>query len=511
MSKNVKSKLAKVPAKRKGKYQMPDPIPGGVILTDLTKKQWKVGPSIGKGGFGEIYSATEVSTGKNAFVVKIEPKENGPLFVEMHFFMKVCKGEDIEKWKISRKLKFLGLPQFVGNGSYVHKDKPYRFVVMEKLGSNLESKLKENNGVLPSDFIFKIALQIIDALEYIHSKGYVHADIKAGNLLMGLKKGTEDKVYLVDFGLASKYSTDFKPDPKCAHNGTIEFTSRDAHVGATTRRGDLEILAFNMLRWFTSRLPWEDKLSNCSYVQQQKLDYMKNIPGLMNKCFGSHTIPESLSKYFQYVAQMTPTVEPDYDLCRNIFQDGLKASAVRSRTTPKKQLPNSKKEQQNIRSSEEEVNGEAPSRLERKRKSPYKGRSEKELKVVNSVDNIENGEANNPENISTVKVNDQNKKKGAETVSIDSVASNSRKHVTKTVKKEESLPQTVMRSANSPSTRPVRNVKKPVNGYMDETISFGESEDSDVVYSPPRTPRKKGLKRMSDDTYSPSRKFRSKK
>jgi vaccinia related kinase len=39
-------------------------------------------------------------------------------------------------------------------------------------------------------------------------------------------------VYLVDFGLASHYSQkEYKPDPKKAHNGTIEYTSRDAHVG----------------------------------------------------------------------------------------------------------------------------------------------------------------------------------------------------------------------------------------------------------------------------------------
>lgn len=75
----------------------------------------------------------------------------------------------------------------------------------------------------------------IDVLQYIHSKTYVHADIKGGNLLLGLQKGTENQVYLVDFGLASHYSQkEYKPDPKRAHNGTIEYTSRDAHIGGDT-------------------------------------------------------------------------------------------------------------------------------------------------------------------------------------------------------------------------------------------------------------------------------------
>jgi len=46
------------------------------------------------------------------------------------------------------------------------------------------------------------------------------------------------QVYLVDYGLAHKYSPDsvhkaYKEDPKKAHDGTIEFTSRDAHKGVS--------------------------------------------------------------------------------------------------------------------------------------------------------------------------------------------------------------------------------------------------------------------------------------
>ena len=43
-------------------------------------------------------------------------------------------------------------------------------------------------------------------------------------------------MYLVDYGLATKYQPDgkhreYKEDPKKAHDGTIEFTSIDAHKG----------------------------------------------------------------------------------------------------------------------------------------------------------------------------------------------------------------------------------------------------------------------------------------
>jgi vaccinia related kinase len=35
--------------------RLPDPIREGELLTDITKNQWKLGRSVGVGGFGEIY------------------------------------------------------------------------------------------------------------------------------------------------------------------------------------------------------------------------------------------------------------------------------------------------------------------------------------------------------------------------------------------------------------------------------------------------------------------------
>lgn len=37
-------------------YKMPEPIPQGFVVKDAPrKKEWQIGTSIGKGGFGEIY------------------------------------------------------------------------------------------------------------------------------------------------------------------------------------------------------------------------------------------------------------------------------------------------------------------------------------------------------------------------------------------------------------------------------------------------------------------------
>lgn len=60
--------LPKKAAKKKNGYEMPKPLKPGDVLIDNQKAQWKIGVSIGVGGFGEIYSACKAG----AIVKKLE-------------------------------------------------------------------------------------------------------------------------------------------------------------------------------------------------------------------------------------------------------------------------------------------------------------------------------------------------------------------------------------------------------------------------------------------------------
>lgn len=316
-------------------HRLPDPLPKGEILTDVMKCKWKLGKSIGLGGFGEIYLASDDITkqpGADAeYVVKIEHHSNGPLFAEMHFYHRVGKADQIQAWMKEKKLSFLGMPRFIGSGSHEHKNVKYRFMVMERFGEDLQKLLERNNRVFPVKTVYTLGRRILDILEYIHSYGYIHADVKASNLLSGFGKGKQNQVHLVDFGLACKYISDgkhkeYKEDLRKAHDGTIEFTSRDAHIGAHSRRGDLEILGYNMLQWLCGRLPWEDNLKDPEYVSQQKTKYMQDIPLLITECFQSFAAaPKGIAEYLSYVASLKFDEEPDYELCRNILKAGIKA------------------------------------------------------------------------------------------------------------------------------------------------------------------------------------------
>ncbi|XP_043930578.1 serine/threonine-protein kinase VRK1 [Protopterus annectens] len=318
----------KAPLKRK----LAEEFPPGEVLVDTAKKQWKLGTPIGKGGFGLLYLADENSSkpvSNNApYVVKVEPSDNGPLFSELKFYMRAAKPELIQKWITSQKLKYLGVPKYWGSGLHEKNGNSYRFMVMDRFGSDLQKIFESNGKRFSHKTVLQLGLRLLDILEYIHEHEYVHGDIKASNLLLSHKN--TNQVYLVDYGLAYRYCPEgihkeYKEDPKRCHDGTIELTSIDAHKGvAPSRRGDLEILGYCMMQWLCGSLPWEDKLTDPNYVRDSKIRYRDNISSLMTKCFSGKDAPE-IAKYLEYVKAMGYTEKPQYKKLREIFLDGLKS------------------------------------------------------------------------------------------------------------------------------------------------------------------------------------------
>ncbi|XP_035899832.1 serine/threonine-protein kinase VRK1 [Anopheles stephensi] len=326
---------AKRPKRANNLYTRPEKIPLGTILTDAFNVPWKVGPSIGSGGFGEIYCAycfthaAPKTVADYPNVVKIEPHENGPLFVETHFYRKICKVDDIERYRKLRKLKHLGMPYYLASGSHTQNNVKHRFLVIPRFGASLQSVYIQNKHCLPLSTVCRAAMQMLDVLEYIHSNQYVHADLKGDNILFGMGDRGRERLYLVDFGMASRIVLEdqFKPDPRKKHNGTIEYTSRDAHQGVMTMRGDLEILAYNMIEWAGGSLPWKEEklLKDCNKVQQMKEEGMSDVAGLLKQSFRKHvSVPKVLQPFLEFVNGLRYNEPPKYTVCSKIFEKALK-------------------------------------------------------------------------------------------------------------------------------------------------------------------------------------------
>ncbi|XP_074845580.1 serine/threonine-protein kinase VRK2 isoform X2 [Carettochelys insculpta] len=323
-----------MPPKGRGKSKLPVPLPQGMILKDTEGKEWRLGNIIGQGGFGLIYLASShVHTPVEddaVHVIKLEYLENGPLFSELKFYQRAAKQEHIKKWMTLKQIRFLGIPVFWGSGIADYNGKSYRFMVMERLGIDLQRLLDSHGHRFKKETVLQLGAQMLDVLEYMHENEYVHGDIKAANLLLGYANPYE--VYLADYGLAYRYCPngnhkEYKENPKKGHNGTVEFTSLDAHKGvAPSRRGDLEILGYCMLQWLCGKLPWEQNLKDPVAVQTAKTKLMDELPDSVMKWAPAESSCGEIAKFLACVYRLSYEEKPKYQVLKKILVDGLKSS-----------------------------------------------------------------------------------------------------------------------------------------------------------------------------------------
>ncbi|XP_074805600.1 serine/threonine-protein kinase VRK2 isoform X4 [Natator depressus] len=264
-----------MPPKGCGKSKLPVPLPKGMIMKDTEGKEWRLGNIIGQGGFGLIY---------------------------------------------------LVLPESCKTRAH------YRFMVMERLGVDLQRILDNDGHRFKKETVLQLGARMLDALEYMHENEYVHGDIKAANLLLGYTNPHE--VYLADYGLSYRYCPNgnhkqYKENPRKGHNGTIEFTSLDAHKGvAPSRRGDLEILGYCMLQWLCGKLPWEQNLKDPVSVQTAKIKLMDKLPDSVMKWGPAGSSCCEIAKFLACVYGLTYEEKPKYQVLKKILVDGLKSSGT---------------------------------------------------------------------------------------------------------------------------------------------------------------------------------------
>jgi serine/threonine-protein kinase len=78
------------------------------------------------------------------------------------------------------------------------EDRSRIYMVMEWCEGRLLRKILDE-GPLPHERAIRIAIAILDGLDYIHANGVVHRDLKPENIMVD----ADDNIKLIDFGIAS--------------------------------------------------------------------------------------------------------------------------------------------------------------------------------------------------------------------------------------------------------------------------------------------------------------------
>lgn len=168
-----------------------------------------------------------------------------------------------------------------------------------------------------------LADQMINRVEFVHSKSFLHRDIKPDNFLMGLGKRA-NQVYCIDFGLAKKYrDTSTHQHIPYRENknltGTARYASVNTHLGIEqSRRDDMESLGYVLMYFLRGSLPWQGLKAGNKKQKYEKISERKIATSTEALCRG---YPTEFASYFHYCRSLRFEDTPDYQYLKRLFRD----------------------------------------------------------------------------------------------------------------------------------------------------------------------------------------------
>ena len=271
-------------------------------------KKYKVVKKIGQGAFGAVYEGNIIDDGGKV-AIKVEKKN-------------LIKKSALESEAFLLKdLKDIGIPEVLSYGLV----KNYRVLIEPLLGKDLFSLYIQNGMYFPLEDICLISIQILERIQYVHSRYIIHRDIKPDNFLIGKKD--PNIIYLVDFGLSKKYRSSItKKHVKFSLTkkltGTVRFSSPNAlRGGEQSRKDDLISIGYMIIFFMKKELPWQRIRAKNDIERITKVYINKKQLKPEILC---ESLPEEMTEYIKYVYNLEFEQNPDYKYLKGLFQTILK-------------------------------------------------------------------------------------------------------------------------------------------------------------------------------------------
>nr|XP_043635778.1 casein kinase I-like isoform X1 [Erigeron canadensis] len=268
--------------------------------------KFKLGRKIGSGSFGELYLGVNLQSGEEVAIKLESVKTKHPqLHYESKVYMLLQGGTGIPN------LKWFGV------------EGEYNVMVIDLLGPSLEDLFNYCNRKFSLKTVLMLADQLINRVEYMHARSFLHRDIKPDNFLMGLGRKA-NQVYVIDFGLAKKYR-DLQTHKHIPYRenknltGTARYASVNTHLGVEqSRRDDLESLGYVLMYFLRGSLPWQGLRAGNKKQKYDKISEKKMSTPIEVLC---KSYPSEFMSYFQYCRSLRFEDKPDYSYLKRLFRD----------------------------------------------------------------------------------------------------------------------------------------------------------------------------------------------
>lgn len=194
-------------------------------------------------------------------------------------------------------------------------------MVMDLFGQSLEDLFVNNGRRFDLKTTLMVGIQMIERIEYTHSKGYLHRDIKPDNFVIGRGKKSS-RVYVIDFGLAKKYlQKDGSHIPYRDNKnltGTARYASLNTHLGIEQgRRDDIQGILNVLLYFVKGSLPWQNLKANGKKEKYEKIMDKKLTIPLDRLC---SDLPDEFKQLFMYSRTLEFEDKPDYAYIKKLFK-----------------------------------------------------------------------------------------------------------------------------------------------------------------------------------------------
>ncbi|XP_024392699.1 uncharacterized protein [Physcomitrium patens] len=268
--------------------------------------KYRLGRKIGSGSFGEIYLGTNLVTHEEVGIKLESIKAKHPQLLYESKLYRILQGGT-------------GIPNIRWYG--IEGD--YNVMVLDLLGPSLEDLFNFCSRKFSLKTVLMLADQLINRVEYVHAKSFLHRDIKPDNFLMGLGRRA-NQVYMIDFGLAKKYRdpTTHQHIPYRENKnltGTARYASINTHLGIEqSRRDDLESLGYVLMYFLRGSLPWQGMKAGTKKQKYEKISEKKMSTPIEFLC---KAYPSEFASYFHYCRSLRFDDKPDYAYLKRIFRD----------------------------------------------------------------------------------------------------------------------------------------------------------------------------------------------
>jgi serine/threonine protein kinase len=270
---------------------------------------------IGSGAFGDVFVG--IDDKNNNYAIKIEKsKEKSKLMREYKSYNDLYQKHMMAIPKIYNYIETMD----------------YNMLVMELMGMSLEDAFVKHNKQFSISQVTNIAIQLIDVIAALHSRHYVHRDIKPNNFLIQYNRNDDEnqtnvscttninKIYIMDFGLTKKYIVNRQHIEKTKIKsliGTPRYVSVNIHEHCEpSRRDDLISIGYMLIYFAKGVLPWQKvKYNSKSDLYTKIKECKKNTPLETLTC----GLPIGFLEYMKYVTKLEFEETPNYNALKNMF------------------------------------------------------------------------------------------------------------------------------------------------------------------------------------------------